>query len=149
MKIDKYDILKEYEEILMKIEDMIGTKSTNNIELEKIGENLYGERFIGVFSADEFPKYVKENQMFIINTEPKNKPGIHWVSCYKLNKKFYMYDSFDRPIKDLSKFWKHKNNIVNANKDRDQSFLEYTCGQRSIAWLIMFNKYDSRIINII
>ena len=50
----------------------------------------------------------KNNQCFIIITDPKNKSVIHWVSVYKYKNYFYLYDTFNRPI-NLSKFWKkHK-----------------------------------------
>ena len=60
------------------------------------------------------PKYIKEEQCFILNTEPSNKSGIHWVAFYKKNKRLYAYDSFNRNINNLSKLWKHKK-IISAN----------------------------------
>ena len=85
--------------------------------------------------------------MCIINTD--DKKGIHWIACYKYNNKTYVYDSFDRDVKTLSKHWKNKHNWINANKDRDQSYDESNCGQRSMAFLTSFNKYKTKVINII
>ena len=71
--------------------------------------------------------------MFIINTDDKTKKGSHWVSCYKWKNKIYAYDTFNRPIKDLSKkYWKNKKNIIDANTNRDESYTESNCGHRSI-----------------
>ena len=90
-----------------------------------------------MYSANTFPKYVKNNCMFIINTDPISKPGQHWIACYKWNDKFYMYDTFNRNIKELSKYWRHNTNIISASEDRDQSLVEQNCGQIAICWLIL------------
>ena len=138
---NNYLILKEYNKCLTLIENMIGNTTTNNLQLEALGKHLFDNRFLGVYSANTFPKYVKNNYMFIINTDPISKPGQHWIACYKFNNKFYMYDTFNRNIKDLSKYWVHKTNIVSANKDIDQSLVEENCGQRAICWLILANQF--------
>ena len=139
---NNYLILKEYNKCLTLIENMIGNTTTNNLQLEALGKHLFNNRFLGIYSANAFPKYVKNNYMFIINTDPISKPGQHWIACYKFNNKFYMYDTFNRNIKDLSKYWKHKTNIVSANKDIDQSIVEENCGQRAICWLILADKFQ-------
>ena len=146
-----YEILKAYDQTLMHIEDILQTsKGTNNIQLENLCRFLFGIRFLGVFSANEFPKRIKNNQCFIINNKPNNSKtgGEHWIAAYKYKNKIYMYDTFDRKIKDLSKYFKNKN-IVNANSDRQQSYYEYNCGERCVTWLILFDKYKTKIINVI
>ena len=84
--------------------------------------------------------------MFIINNR-KNK-GEHWVSVIKYNDNMGAYDTFNRNIHKVSIFWKNKN-WISANKNRDQSYYEYDCGERCISWLISFHKHGPRIINII
>ena len=141
-----YHILKEYESNLMLLMDILGSSTTDNVQLAKVGIYLFGKRFRGVFPSDEMPT-LQNNEMCIINTD--NKSGVHWIACYKYKNKTYVYDSYDRNVKSLSKFWKHKHNWVNANKDRDQSYGESDCGQRSLAYLILFDKYKTKIINVI
>ena len=141
----KYDMLKYYEDNLMYTEDILGSGITNNTQLEKLTTHLF-DNFIGVFAANEFPKYINNDSCFIINNKSEGK-GEHWIAIFKRNK-LYGYDSFDRNVHKLSKFWKNKY-IVNANKDRQQSFKEYNCGSRCIAWLMCFHKFGSRIINVI
>ena len=92
---------------------------------------------------------LKNNEMCIVNTDPSNKPGMHWIACYKYRNKTYTYDSFYGNVKSLSKYWKNKHNWVNANKDRDQSYSASTCGVYSMTWLISFQKHKTKIINII
>ena len=142
--------MKEYENNLTILQDILGNGSTDNTQLQSIGMFLFNSTqnkpFIGVFSSDKMP-ILKNNQMCIINTD--DKKGIHWVSCYKYKNKTYVFDSFDRDCKSLSKFWKHKHNWINANKDRDQAYTEENCGVRCMCWLISFDKHKTKIINII
>ena len=84
--------------------------------------------------------------MFIINNR-KNK-GEHLAAVAKYNNKMYAYDTFNRDIHTVSRYWK-TNNWISANKNRDQSYYENDCGQRSVWWLISFYKYGPEIINII
>ena len=130
--------------------DILGSNSTDNIQLQNIGAYLFNsgkkKPFIGVFASDKMP-VLKNNEMCIINTD--NKAGIHWISCYKYKNKTYVYDSFDRDVKSLSQYWKNKHNWVNANKDRDQSYSSSSCGPYSMAWLMSFNTHKTKINNII
>ena len=144
--MNKYNILKEFETNRMLLEDILGSDATDNIELTKVGMYLFGDRFKGAYPSDKMP-VLKNNEMCIINTD--NKKGEHWVACYRYNNKTYTYDSFDRDVKELSKYWKNKNNWVNANKDRDQSFSSSICGVLSLGWLISFDKYKTKVIDII
>ena len=64
---NNYLILKVYNKCLTLIENMIGNTTTNNIQLESICKYLFNNRFLGIYSANTFPKYVKNNHMFIIN----------------------------------------------------------------------------------
>ena len=143
--MDSYNILKEFETNRIMLEDILGVEATDNIELSKVGKYLFGNRFRGAYPSDKMP-VLKNNEMCIINTD--NKQGIHWIACYKCRNKTYVYDSFDRNFKTLSKYWKNKH-WVNANKDRDQSYTSSVCGVLSMAWLISFDKYNTKVIIII
>ena len=147
----KYTILKFYEKSLMYIEDAIGDKATNNVQLDKLGYSLFASDYLGTFSADKFPKYIREGQCFILNTDSSrstNRYG-HWVSFIKINKKLYYYDSYMRSPSKLSKYWKNRK-MINANKiDRDESYEESNCGQRSMAFLILIKKFGERAVNVV
>ena len=72
-----YYILKEYERNLMYIEYILKTSSTtNNFQLEKLCKNIFGDSFIGVFTADKYPKYISNSKMFIIKNRKKIKVNI-------------------------------------------------------------------------
>ena len=62
-----YYILKEYQQNLIHIEDILKTSSTtNNFQLEKLCKKLFGNLFLGVFT-DKYPKHISSGEMFIIN----------------------------------------------------------------------------------
>ena len=142
----QFKIRKFYEVTLMKLQDQLTDGITDNLQLDNVCYKIFENNYLGTHSSDQFPKYIREEQCFILNTD--DKKGIHWVAFYKRNKKLYAYDSFNRNINSLSKYWKNKK-IISANKDRDQSFLSNECGSRAICWLIAFKMFGVKIINII
>ena len=149
--MSKYQILKSYEKILMLIEDISGSDETTNIQLDILGKHLFGSnKYVGTFSSDDFSKNIKRGQCFIMNNKNSRSRGEHFIAIYKDkdNGKLYGYDSFNRPIKSLSKDWIHKN-IIDANTDRDQSFEEFSCGPRSLSWLVCFERFGPKIAGII
>ena len=146
--MNKYKILKEYENNLMFLMDILGSTTTNDSDLNKIGIYLFGKKkFVGVFPSDQVP-LLKNNQCCIINTDDSKHSGIHWCSLYRYNKKYYFYDSYSRDYKKLSPFWKKKR-WINANKSVDQAITEKDCGCRSLSWLISFDLHHDSIISII
>ena len=154
----KLTILQEYNKNLMYIYDYLyKSTSTNNIELNNLCKELFGDaNFLGVRSADEFPKYIQNGQMFIINNKSsKSKTnGEHWIAFIKSDKnkdhkpRLYGYDSYNRDIHKLNPFFRHKR-FVNANSNRDESFFEENCGERAVSWLISFAKHGDKVIKII
>ena len=85
--MSNYKILKEYEQTLMNLQDIIGSKTTNNVQLERIGKYIFGDKFIGVFSSNYFPHYVRNGSMFILNTDSSSQVGSHWVFFIKYKSK--------------------------------------------------------------
>ena len=68
--MSSYKILKEYEMNLTYLMDILGSSTTDNITLNKIGKYLFGNLFVGVVPSDEMA-VLKENEMCIINTDNK------------------------------------------------------------------------------
>ena len=93
--MNSYKVLKEYENNLELLEDILGNESTTDVDLLKIGILLFNNRFVGVFPSDKMKK-LKNNQMCIINTDDHS--GTHWLACYIYKNKTYVYDSFDRDV---------------------------------------------------
>jgi len=84
-----YQILKEYDETLMLIEDMIGSNGSSNFQLDKLGGNIFGPYYLGTYSSDHFPKYIRNEQCFIMNNKSSRTKGEHFIAFYKRNGKLY------------------------------------------------------------
>jgi hypothetical protein len=132
---------------------MIGENTTTNITLNKIGKQLFKDRFLGVFMSNEIPS-MKNKQMLITNTQSNKQGGEHWIGLYKYNDKTYFFDSFARDYKTLSKYWKNKNWVnvlenVNSHQIREQSYRSNACGAYSLNFLLNFDKYKLKLIKIL
>jgi len=60
----------------------------------------HGIRWLGVFARDELPDLVAEERPFalVLNTDPKDKPGQHWLALYGPKKgPIELFDSFGQP----------------------------------------------------
>ena len=53
----------------MIIEDVLGAGVTNNIQLTTLAIQILGNDYLGTFSSDKMPKYIRDNQCFILNTD--------------------------------------------------------------------------------
>ena len=144
----KYQILKEYEQNLMHLEDILGSGITNNIQLDSLGHYLFGKKYLGTYSSDTYPRRLKDGEMFIVNNKSSRQKGVHFISVSKYKNKVYAYDTFNRDVHKLSNQWRHKS-WINANTNRDQSFNEKNCGSRSMAWLISFANHHDKIIGVV
>ena len=52
----------------MYIEDILKTSSsTNNFQLVKLCKYLFDSLFLSVFTADKYPQYISNDEMFILN----------------------------------------------------------------------------------
>ena len=149
--MSKYQILKDYENVLRDEEDVLGASVTTDAQLTDLGYRIFKNEYLGTFSSDKMPLRIKDKQCFILNTDSSrsaNKYG-HWIGFYKINGKLWYYDSFARSKEKLSKFWKNKR-MYSANKtDRTQSFKESDCGSRSMSFLILIKIYAEKCIGVI
>ena len=79
--MSKYQILKQYEQVLMDVEDILGAGVTTNDQLDKLGYSIFKNDYLGTYSSDKMPVRIKDNQCFILNTDSSrsaNKFG-HWI----------------------------------------------------------------------
>ena len=84
--------------------------------------------FIGVFPIDLLPRHVNKQKTIklIVNLEPSNLPGSHWICIYRRNGKAYYFDTFGRiPPTDIqhwlasnSRDWIHNTNRVQSESDK-------------------------------
>lgn len=75
-------------------------KPTNK-DVQKFLRTLRTPHFIGVFPCDMIPRPIRENECIILNTDPHNLPGKHYIAIYS-NAGVYFY--FDPLALDPSNF---------------------------------------------
>jgi hypothetical protein len=130
-------VVKHYNDVLKIIENAIGKEITDENQLRSLGKDLFGKTFTGVYAVDKLP-ILQNKQCCIINLDKSYENGSHWVSIYKHNSKYCIYDSFGRQSsKILSSLKKLK--IRDSDYDPEQKIAENNCGQRSMAWLWCIN----------
>jgi len=82
----------------------------------------------------------------IVNLDRSTQAGSHWIALAYHNNKVYVYDSFGRQsTKIIPSLWTSGNvsTIVDAQHDAEQDMSEQDCGQRSLAWLMFFDKWGA------
>ncbi len=147
VKITKKQAEKEYRRILNRIEKKYGNNETTNIQLNKIGKRMFGNKFIGSYPSDKIPVMLP-NEYAIVNLDDSSKGGSHWVGLVKSpnNKYSYIYDSFGRSTYKIipSLVGSGRGIIKETERDAEQDLngiVESNCGQRCLSWLNIYNKY--------
>ena len=102
------------------IEYMKKNSTTGDRELYKMGKELFGDSFQGVFASDDKRPKHKPGLCYIINTQPRRTGGEHWMA---IGPDGTIYDSFGRA------------EYGDTTGDAEQAIKETNCGQRSLAWL--------------
>ena len=140
---------KKFEQYARQLIKVLGRKATTGKQIDTVGKRLFGNKYMGSYAQDDKSIPWRNNKFYIINTDKKNGPGIHWVSLYNAGKTAYLYDSYGRNhkslLRHLTKQLKEKNiKIVNSDQDKEQSKSSAICGPLSLAWLAVVHNYGIR-----
>jgi len=137
---------KKYNKILKKVEAALGTGSTYGNTLNDYLFNIIGSKFAGVYPSDKIPTLSKNKPYVIVNLDDSRGDGTHWVACCYDKKGVLLYDSFGRRSnKILPALKKNNKKIKNSDLDAEQLISEDNCGQRSISWVLLFDKYGREV----
>ena len=144
--ISEKEIEKIYLDLLEHMESSLGNDITFSNDLEKLGSQILGNKFKGVFASDKIPKLDKLKPYAILNLDNSRQPGSHWIAIAHLNDSSAMiYDSFGRKSeKIIPAALNVYNKVVDTQYDAEQHKSEDNCGQRSLAWLFLFDQYGPR-----
>ena len=146
--MSKYQILSNFEDNLIMVENKLKkTGLTNNIELNKLGKKLLGDKFLNVYMANKLPR-MKNNEYCIINNKSSKSHGEHWLALVKYGNKKYIWDSFARNYKTLSPYFKNKN-WINASVKPFEANDGKDCGQLSLSFILSFEKFKLQLLNVI
>lgn len=114
----------------------LGRHPLDNMEIGTLAKSVLGTKYKGCYAQDE--KFELKPGYYIINTDVKKGPGIHWISLVLTPKTAYVFDSFARDPKKLVPHLVRRlpHKIVSSDrKDKEQKDLSVVCGHLSIAWL--------------
>jgi hypothetical protein len=117
-------------------------QSTFNTELHAKGLDYFGKKFAGVFAADQIPR-LPFGHYAIANLDKSNQPGSHWIALARSPKHYIVYDSFGRNTKKILPTLTMSN--IQTDNDAEQSPTEDNCGQRCLAWLLLFDNWGQRM----
>jgi hypothetical protein len=111
----------------------------NTFEIECVLKRLLlykNVNFCGVFAADEVPKkFSKYPLCFVINTDPANKPGEHWVACFAVSSSsLEFFDSFGLPTSAYPHI-RGLPYVRTFNEISLQPFFSRTCGHFCIFYI--------------
>lgn len=109
----------------------MGSGTTTSIQLDKMGKGLLGSCYIGALPRDSTKiRSMKPGQCCIANTHAHWQPGEHWMAIVNdKSEGFCAYDSFGRRVASWAK---------DSELDAEQVILELNCGQRCLAWLLVW-----------
>lgn len=98
-------------------------------------------KIIGVYAADEIPRTLHTLPYgFIVNTDPHNLPGKHWIACFiNENNILEVFDSFGCLPKKLSPHiekYVHSFQRYWVNNKRLQSSDTRVCGEYCLFYLM-------------
>ena len=112
------------------------------------GRKLFGNKFAGVFPADRIPRLTRARYT-ILNLDDHDMPGSHWIALARDKDSVWVYDSFGRPtqkiLPDIGQTFK----FFDVDYDAEQAARETNCGARSLAWLMVFDKFGAETAKLI
>ena len=123
--------------------------TTDNIELTKMARLLLGRKYHGTYSSDRPPALTVREPYAIINTKPSHTGGEHWVALARVPRtgKLMHYDSFGRSHAQL--FPGIFPGAIDTELDAEQENEATDCGQRSLAFLVIFDRYGSKAAKLV
>ena len=115
------------------------------MDTREIGDILKRDRFTkhyfrGVFACDQLSKqYMPRPSVLVINTDPADKPGQHWVAIYITRDGVGEYfDSYGKApsVPQIEYFLRKNAKYVIYNKRQIQGTFSTVCGQYVIFFLL-------------
>ena len=133
---------KIYNFALEHIVSVVGSGAMFSDNLERLANQLLGKKdFAGVYPVDKI-QFPAGTRFQILNTHKSDMPGEHWFAVVKGNGVFYVYDSFGRSTSEIAtSLLKKSIKIMDSDQDAEQEMSEENCGQRSVAWLFVFQQF--------
>ena len=107
--------------------------------------------YLGTFACDELPENPKDltSFSFVVNVDPSNEPGSHWLAVVFKTGIFYFIDSYGRSYNDRGLFPKlfidifqkyfEKSKVI-CNRKMLQQLVSNACGDYAIYFIREMSK---------
>ena len=103
--------------------------NTTQLQQYMLSDSYIKQYYGGVLARDQIPIYVNKPKIFIVNTDPINQPGQHWVSMW-IDEVSEHFDSIgQKPLKDFEHFLISNGPQYMFNSKRLQNYNSNVCGQ--------------------
>lgn len=136
-----------YQQTLNLVHELLGHDETVGELLNEVGKYLFKSQWNGVRARDELTNL--QNGFYIANLDDHDEPGSHWVALAVKPKVVYYFDSFARPVEKTLKLKDPKRIIVQeTDPDIVQPQKAEDCGQRCLAWLMLFHEDPAEALAI-
>ena len=143
--------MKKYNSIVVAIERKLGkSTSADTAELERMGRALLGTKFKGVYASDGIPALTAKQPYAVVNNKPASTGGEHWLGVGRVPRTGHVmvYDSFGRSHAKLLP-GALPPGTHDTDRDIEQSVAQANCGQRSLAWMVVFDKLGPAVARLV
>lgn len=131
------------------VESVMGNGETDSDELEKVGKFLFEDKWVGVFASDEVDPTLQGEGYYLCNLDNHNEDGSHWTALAVRGCVIYYFDSFARTQRTTLRLEDPHHVIVQEiNPNIVQGARESNCGQRCLAWLMVFDTSPEDALSI-
>jgi hypothetical protein len=141
-----------YDHALKRLEEQLGSGVTYGGDLNRVGKQFLGKKFVGVYPADMLPMLSKRCPYAILNLDNSDMPGSHWIAVKYMGRgasdeveRCLVYDSFGRKTQRIIPSLAERYATVDADDDAEQENREDNCGSRSLAFLIIDDVFGSKM----
>lgn len=108
----------------------------NSIELQRYLNKLPVQN-VAVYAADQLPHRISPSTAIIVNTDPHNEHGTHWVAFYLEDGLIEYFDSYGQPpyLHFYQGFLRRNARRYLYNEHRLQGDNSLVCGQYCLVYL--------------
>ena len=138
-------LFKKYKKQIIK---QLGRKALADDQLNELGKQMLGKKYIGTFAQDKLPS--RSGYMIVnVDTSKKiNTPDAHWVGIYSTPKTIFVYDSFGRLTKNVLKLISKTTTkkIVDSKHDPEQYGADSElCGHLAMSFFCVAHELGIRV----
>ena len=121
----------------------VGDQALYTNQVDELGKKYFKNRFHGTYSSDKLPTLTAKQPYAIINVDSSKQPGSHWmaIAYCPIRLQTLVFDSFGRKTSILTPSIFKKYQTVDTDYDKNQLIRENSCGQKSVTFLRIFDKF--------